>query len=78
MRRGMKAFQVRQIACFRRFVRLSCPAMKVLIAGSNGLIGAEAVSHYDSDRHEVYAVENNMRREFFEPPGDSCLVRAAR
>ena len=46
--------------------------MKVLIAGANGLIGADAVSHYDRDRHEVYAADNNLRRELFGPPRDSC------
>jgi CDP-paratose 2-epimerase len=45
--------------------------MKVLITGSNGLIGSEAVSHYDSKGHEVHGIDNNMRREFFGPQGDT-------
>lgn len=45
--------------------------MKVLITGSNGLIGSEAVSHYDNKGYEVHGVDNNMRREFFGPPGDT-------
>ena len=50
---------------------LSCQTMKVLITGSNGLIGSEAVSHYDNEGHEVHGVDNNMRREFFGPQGDT-------
>jgi CDP-paratose 2-epimerase len=45
--------------------------MKVLITGSNGLIGSEAVSHYDREGHEVHGIDNNMRREFFGPQGDT-------
>ncbi|HEV2435127.1 MAG TPA: hypothetical protein VG077_03945 [Verrucomicrobiae bacterium] len=52
--------------------------MKVLIAGSNGLIGAEAVSDYDRTEHKVRGLGNNMRPEFFGTPEDSCWVRAVR
>jgi CDP-paratose 2-epimerase len=45
--------------------------MKVLITGSSGLIGSEAVSHYDREGHEVHGVDNNLRREFFGPQGDT-------
>jgi CDP-paratose 2-epimerase len=45
--------------------------MKVLVTGSSGLIGSEAVAHYDADGHEVFGVDNNMRREFFGPSGDT-------
>jgi len=45
--------------------------MKVLITGSSGLIGSEAVTHYDRDGHEVHGIDNNMRREFFGPEGDT-------
>src|SRR6185312_6224919 len=45
--------------------------MKVLITGSSGLIGSEAVAHYDREGHEVHGVDNNMRREFFGPQGDT-------
>lgn len=45
--------------------------MKVLVTGSSGLIGSEAVSYYDRDGHEVHGADNNMRREFFGPQGDT-------
>src|SRR5437016_10337014 len=45
--------------------------MKVLITGSSGLIGSEAVEHFDRQGHEVTGVDNNMRREFFGPAGDT-------
>ena len=45
--------------------------MKVLVTGSSGLIGSEAVRHYDSLGHSVIGVDNNMRREFFGPKGDT-------
>src|SRR2546428_12051643 len=43
--------------------------MKVLVTGSSGLIGSEAVEHFDRQGHEVVGVDNNMRRGFFWPPG---------
>lgn len=45
--------------------------MKVLVTGSNGLIGSEAVSFYDTEGHTVIGVDNNMRAEFFGPQGDT-------
>jgi CDP-paratose 2-epimerase len=45
--------------------------MKVLITGSSGLIGSEAVEHFDRQGHEVTGVDNNMRRAFFGPAGDT-------
>ncbi|MBE9009087.1 NAD-dependent epimerase/dehydratase family protein [Pseudanabaenaceae cyanobacterium LEGE 13415] len=45
--------------------------MKVLVTGSNGLIGSEAVEYYDREGHEVIGVDNNMRAEFFGAPGDT-------
>src|SRR5579862_9797096 len=46
--------------------------MKILVTGSSGLIGSEAVEHYDRLGHEVVGIDNNMRREFFGPPGDTA------
>jgi CDP-paratose 2-epimerase len=43
----------------------------VLVTGSSGLIGSEAVEHFDRQGHEVVGVDNNMRREFFGPGGDT-------
>ena len=45
--------------------------MKVLITGSSGLIGSEAVTHYDGEGHEVHGIDNNLRAEFFGPQGDT-------
>ncbi len=45
--------------------------MKILVTGSSGLIGSEAVGHFDAQGHEVFGVDNNMRRVFFGPAGDT-------
>ena len=38
--------------------------MQVLITGSSGLIGSEAVAHYDALGHQVVGIDNNMRAYF--------------
>lgn len=43
----------------------------VLITGSSGLIGSEAVEYFDRQGHRVIGVDNNMRRVFFGEPGDT-------
>ncbi len=45
--------------------------LNVLVTGSSGLIGSEAVSHFDRIGHTVLGLDNNMRREFFGPAGDT-------
>jgi CDP-paratose 2-epimerase len=45
--------------------------MKILVTGSSGLIGSEAVVYYDAEGNEVHGIDNNMRMEFFGPPGDT-------
>ena len=45
--------------------------MNVLVTGSSGLIGSEAVEHYDRLGSRVLGVDNNMRAEFFGPMGDT-------
>ena len=45
--------------------------MKILVTGSSGLIGSEAVAHFDAQGHEVVGVDNNMRRVFFGEAGDT-------
>lgn len=45
--------------------------MKVLVTGSSGLIGSEAVEYYDCEGHQVIGIDNNMRAEFFGPQGDT-------
>ena len=45
--------------------------MTVLVTGCGGLIGSEAVLHFDHQGHKVIGVENNLRRVFFGPGGDT-------
>lgn len=45
--------------------------MRVLVTGSSGLIGSEAVSFYDAAGHDVVGIDNNMRAEFFGQGGDT-------
>lgn len=45
--------------------------MRVLITGSSGLIGSEAVTYFDGQGHDVVGVDNNMRREFFGAMADT-------
>ena len=44
---------------------------KVLVTGSSGLIGSEASQYFDGRACDVTGVDNNMRRTFFGPPGDT-------
>lgn len=45
--------------------------MRVLVTGSNGLIGSEAVLYFDRLGAEVVGVDNNMRAVFFGRDGDT-------
>jgi CDP-paratose 2-epimerase len=47
------------------------PARTALVTGSSGLIGSETVSFLDSRGWAVHGLDNNMRREFFGPDGDT-------
>jgi CDP-paratose 2-epimerase len=49
--------------------------MNVLVTGSSGLIGSEAVAHFDATGHAVFGLDNNMRREFFGEKGDTTWNR---
>ena len=46
-------------------------AKHILVTGSSGLIGSEAVEHFDRQGHEVVGVDNNMRQVFFGAQGDT-------
>src|SRR5690349_24730375 len=47
-------------------IRARPPNMKtILVTGSSGLIGSEAVEHFDRQDHRVIGVDNNMRQVFF-------------
>jgi CDP-paratose 2-epimerase len=45
--------------------------MRVLVTGSSGLIGSEAVLWFDAEGHQVAGIDNNMRADFFGPKGDT-------
>ncbi len=44
---------------------------KLLVTGSNGLIGSEMVKHFHGLGWEVHGLDNNMRADFFGPQGDT-------
>ena len=44
---------------------------RVVVTGSSGLIGSEAVAFLDERGWEVHGIDNNMRRDFFGPDGDT-------
>ena len=48
--------------------------MRFLITGSSGLIGSEAVRYFASRGHRVFGIDNNLRRFFFGPDGDTTWV----
>lgn len=50
-------------------------AMRVLVTGSAGLIGSEAVEFFDGLGFDVVGVDNNMRADFFGPSGDTTWNR---
>jgi CDP-paratose 2-epimerase len=50
-------------------LRLS--ANTILVTGSSGLIGSEAVEHFDRQGHQVHGIDNNMCAVFFGDQGDT-------
>ncbi len=44
---------------------------KLIVTGSNGLIGSEVVSYFCENGWEVYGLDNNMRADFFGEQGDT-------
>jgi CDP-paratose 2-epimerase len=48
--------------------------MRALITGSSGLIGSEAVAYFGQRGAHVHGIDNNMRRDFFGPGGDTRPV----
>lgn len=47
----------------------------ILVTGSSGLIGSEAVEHFDRQGRRVHGIDNNMRAVFFGEPGDTTWNR---
>jgi len=44
---------------------------QILVTGSSGLIGSEAVAHFAAKGWRVLGIDNNMRADFFGPKGDT-------
>jgi CDP-paratose 2-epimerase len=44
---------------------------RLLVTGSSGLIGSEAVTFFDQRGWEVHGLDNNTRRDLFGPDGDT-------
>ncbi len=49
--------------------------MKIIVTGSCGLIGSEAVRHYDKCSDIVVGIDNNLRMDFFGKDGDTTWMR---
>jgi CDP-paratose 2-epimerase len=45
--------------------------MKIVVSGSSGLIGSEAVEFFALQGHSVHGIDNNLRAYFFGPQGDT-------
>jgi CDP-paratose 2-epimerase len=48
------------------------PTRRLLVTGSSGLVGSEAVVFFDQRDWQVWGVDNNSRRVFFGPEGDTA------
>ena len=47
----------------------------VLITGSSGLIGSEAVNFFASKKFDVIGIDNNLRKFFFGSDGSTNWVK---
>lgn len=45
--------------------------MKILVTGSSGLIGSEAVKYFGEKGNKIYGIDNNLRKFFFGENGDT-------
>ncbi|MFY0643850.1 MAG: NAD-dependent epimerase/dehydratase family protein [Bacteroidia bacterium] len=45
--------------------------MKIIVTGSSGLIGSEAVRYFGKKGHEIIGVDSNLRKYFFGEGGDT-------
>lgn len=50
--------------------------MKLLVTGSTGLVGSEAVSYFTEKGWDVIGADNNMRHKFFDTPEKTPQVKA--
>lgn len=49
--------------------------MRILITGSSGLIGSQAVKHFNRFGYEIVGVDNNARKDFFGAEGDTTSTQ---
>src|SRR4051794_36607370 len=49
--------------------------MEIIVTGSSGLIGSEAVEFFARKGYHVHGVDNNMRADFFGAQGDTTWRR---
>ena len=49
--------------------------MRVIVTGSSGLIGSEAVRYFAERKARVYGIDNNMRADFIGPDGDTTWTQ---
>jgi CDP-paratose 2-epimerase len=45
--------------------------MKILVTGSSGLIGSEAVEYFGKKGNKIFGIDNNLRKYFFGENGDT-------
>lgn len=48
--------------------------MKILVTGSSGLIGSEVCTYFSKQGHLIHGLDNNQRKEFFGPQGDTSWM----
>ena len=45
--------------------------MKIIVTGNAGLVGGEAAEYFYGKGHDIFGLDNNMRKTFFGPDGDT-------
>jgi CDP-paratose 2-epimerase len=50
--------------------------MKIIVTGSSGLIGSEAVRYFGKKGHQIIGIDSNLRKHFFGEAGDTSWNRA--
>lgn len=66
-----KCFCSPRFSVFSRESILSPLNKRILITGSNGLIGSEVCLYFSQQGFEIHGVDNNQRAVFFGPQGDT-------
>tara|TARA_Y100001935_G_C16926794_1_gene323432 strand:+ start:288 stop:479 length:192 start_codon:yes stop_codon:yes gene_type:complete len=47
--------------------------MKILAAGTSGLIGREVMTYFAVEDHQIHGLDNNMQAIFFDPKSNTRL-----